>query len=103
MSDWREDNPLRGIDAPRQLPADFRARLESELSSSAVAVLPDGLDRPRPIPPPARARIEAAVLAYAKSLGVRTAAGAPPAERRAWYRSSGSRQWMPLAAAVVLL
>ena len=91
---------MRGLDAPRPLPADLRARLESALSASAVAVLPEGLDRPRPLPPPARARIEAAVLAYVRGSG---ALGASVTAPRPWYRSSGTRQWMPLVAAAVLL
>ncbi|HUR49078.1 MAG TPA: hypothetical protein VMY88_06055 [Acidimicrobiales bacterium] len=102
MSDRREENPLRGVDGPRELPLDLRARLESELSGSAVAVLPDGLDRPRAIPPPARERIEAAVLAYTRGTGALVAPGSET-QKRSWYRSSGSRQWMPLVAAAVLL
>jgi hypothetical protein len=102
MTDRREENPLRGIDSPRQLPAEVRARLEAELSASAVAVLPDGLDRPRPIPPAARQRIETAVTAYALEAGEGVAQSAAP-RRRTWYRSSASRQWIPLAAAAVLL
>lgn len=102
MTDRREDNPLHGIDAPRELPADVRSRLESELSASAVAVLPDGLDRPRPIPPAARKRIESAVMAYALEGGgavdLRSAS-----TRRRWHRSNAARQWIPLAAAAVLL
>ncbi len=105
MTDWRDDHPLRGIDAPRALPSELRARLETELAASAVAVLPDGMDRPRPIPAPARERIEAAVLAYTKTFSASPAAAraAQAAGPKRWYRSSTTRQWLPLAAAAVLL
>lgn len=101
MSDRRNENPLRGIDAPRPLPPELRARLEEELSSVATAVLPEGIDRPRPIPPAARERVEQAVLAQgrARPAGTRVAPTAPAA----WYRSSRARQWVPLVAAGLAL
>ncbi|MBW3537489.1 MAG: hypothetical protein KY395_06950, partial [Actinobacteria bacterium] len=101
MSERREENPLRGIDAPRPLPPELRARLEEHLSAVATAVLPEGIDRPRPIPAPARERVERAVLAQGRSrpAGTRPATAAPTA----WYRSSRARQWMPLVAAGLVL
>ena len=102
MSDWHDENPLVGIDAPRALPPELRERLEEQLSGGvATAVLPKGIDRPRPIPPPARARLEKAVLAYGRS--TKPAVPAPADAPAAWYRSSGARQWMPLVAAVLVL
>lgn len=104
MTDSLEDNPLRGIDGPRPLPPELRARLEFELAAVAVAVLPEGLDRPRPIPPEAQERIESAVLAYGRgSHGAAVERSSSSEARRVWYRSSGARQWMPLAAAAVVL
>ena len=103
MTERENENPLSGVDAPRPLPDEVRTRLESELSelsATAVAVLPEGLDRPRPIPPATRARLESAVLAYVRSMRGRPA----PTERQVrWYESSRSRQWMPVAAAAILL
>lgn len=100
MTEQGSENPLSGIDAPRPLPEEVRLRLESEMAGGAVAVLPEGLDRPRPIPAATRARIESAVLAYVRSMRPRPA----PVDRPTrWYESTRSRQWMPVAAAAVLL
>lgn len=101
MTERYDDNPLRGVDAPRPLPSDLRARLEEALSAGGTTlVLPEGIDRPRPIPPPARERVERAMLARGRSAADPIAASAPPA---AWYRSSGTRQWVPLVAAALVL
>lgn len=102
MSERRDDNPLRGIDAPRPLPPELRARLEAELSSVATMVLPEGVDRPRPLPAAARERVEKAVLAQGSAQAGRPASAAAPAPT-AWYRSSRARQLMPLVAAALVL
>ena len=56
---------LSGIDAPRPLPSELRARIESAVVSAAGAedaVLPPGLDAPRPLPRDVRLRLERALV-----------------------------------------
>lgn len=103
------ENPLEGVDAPRALPADVRARIEAELLAAAplpdqareritkrlsdpAKALFDGLDAPRPLPARARRRLEHA-LAGAPSASV------PLRESRLL----SSRRWLAVAAAATLL
>ncbi|HZU73302.1 MAG TPA: IPT/TIG domain-containing protein [Acidimicrobiales bacterium] len=111
------DEELLGIDAPRSLPPDLRARLEDALLTTGssgdaegepdpVAVWMAGIDSPRPVPEPVRRRLEAA-LASGQATQAGTPGPPPPSltlrrHRPARVRRPGTT-WQPWAAAAAVL
>jgi len=97
------ERTLEGVDSPRDMPAQLRARLESALLTGPDALTDtlDESDAPRPLPPDLRARLEASLMAGA-------AGGAVPHRlRRRVERALGlpapARRARVLAAAAALV